>query len=58
MRLEICCQKMLDEWNAGNINLCEDGAVEWMDMGDGIKFCPFCGERFDYEVTIKNKVKE
>ena len=54
MRLEICCKDMLEEWNNGNINLCENGEVEWMDMGD-VRFCPFCGEKFDYEITIKNK---
>ena len=54
MKLEICCKDMLEEWNNGNIELHEDGYIEWMDMGD-IRFCPFCGEKFDYEVTIKNK---
>lgn len=54
MKLEICCKDMLEEWNNGNIELHEDGYIEWMDMGD-IRFCPFCGEKFAYELTIKNK---
>ena len=57
MKLELCCKDILDEWNDGNITLHEDGSIEWMDMGDGIRYCPFCGERFCYEVSIKNEGK-
>lgn len=55
MKMELCCKKMLDEWNVGNFTIHYDGSIEWMDIGDDLKYCPFCGERFCYEVSIKNE---
>lgn len=58
MKIELCCKKILEEWNMGNFTVYHDGSVEWSDLGDDIKYCPFCGERLQYDVIIKNEVDE
>lgn len=56
MKVEICCKEMLEEWNLGNLYV-ENGLVTFDGLSE-IKFCPYCGEKFETEVIIKNKVKE
>lgn len=42
----------------GNFTVYHDGSAEWSDLGDDTKDCPFCSERLQYDVIIKNEVNE
>lgn len=58
MKVEICCQKLLELWEEGELYVGENGHLHWDTIGEDIRYCPFCGEPLENEIVVKNKVKE
>lgn len=58
MKVEICCQKLLEQWEEGELYVGENGQLYWDTIREDIRYCPFCGEPLENEIVVKNKVKE
>jgi hypothetical protein len=56
MKIEVCCEKLMELMKMGELYIGEDGELHWDNLGEDIFYCPFCGELLENELVVKKKV--